>query len=74
MKSIILLAMLVIGMAACETPQPATGSDETTQSGATGVTRSDSTTTTTSTSTMTDTSGKGTGRDTSTTKRDSLPK
>lgn len=70
MKSIILLAMLVIGMASCETPQPATGADETTPSSSTGVTRSDSTTG----GAVTDTSMKGTGRDTSTTKKDSLPK
>lgn len=74
MKSIILLAMLVIGIASCETPQPATGTDDTTtQSGTSGVTRSDTATTGTSGST-TDTSMRGTARDTSTTKRDSLPK
>ena len=84
MKSIILLAMLVVGIASCETPQPATGTDETTTPTTTGVTGSDTTTTTTGSGTTgsgttgtgsgTDTSSKGTGRDTTTTKRDSLPK
>lgn len=59
MKSIIFLAMLVIGIASCETPQPATGNtDETTNpTGTSG----------------TGTTGSGTTTDTSTTKRDTLP-
>ena len=61
MKSIILLAMLVIGIAACETPAPATGSSETT---------TPSSTTTTDTTTAT----KAPTTDTSTAKKDSLPK
>lgn len=58
MKSLILFAALLIGMAACETPAPATGSETTV----------DSSSATTTTPMSTDT----TSTDTSTMKRDSL--
>lgn len=61
MKSILFMAMLIVGLAACETPQPATGTTDdnsnmqNNQSGNTGATGTTSRT------------------DTSTTKKDSLP-
>ena len=70
MKSIIFLALLTIGIASCETPQPATGTTDETTSPTTG--SGTGTTGTTGTS-GTDTSTTGSGTDTTTTKRDSLP-
>ena len=62
MKSLIIFAALLVGMAACETPAPATGSE------ATPTMDSPAATTTTTTPMSTDT----TTRDTSTMKRDSM--
>ena len=92
MKSIIFVAMLIIGVASCETPQQTTGTpdgtttqDATTGSGTTGSgttgsgttgsgTTASGTTGSGTTGSSSDTVGKGTGTDTSTMKRDSLPR
>ena len=65
MKSIILIAMLIIGIASCETPKPATGNQDATSQSTSG--------TDTSMSTSGTTRPSSTGTDT-TTKRDSLPR
>lgn len=72
MKSIIFLAFLAIGIASCETPQPATGTtDDSTTSGTTGSGTGSGTTGSGSTGTGT---GTGSRTDTTTTKKDSLPR
>ena len=71
MKSIIFVAMLVIGFASCDTTSTATGSDTQTDSSMNRMS-TDPSSSSTNSSTTTDTSMNKT--DTSTTKRDTLPK